>query len=111
MDVATKGSRFSVGGSPTLAHLLHSAALDVAHPTEANRTLWDARKDSGKLTGPVHLAGRTLKEHAVDLHEQEEELKEFAKPDNLNVRPLGSGSDYTVFLQRIGVLISSTSSF
>lgn len=28
---------------------------------------------------------------------------ELAKADNIGVSPLGSGSDYTVFLQRIGV--------
>ena len=29
--------------------------------------------------------------------------EELQQADNLGVTPLGSGSDYTVFLQRIGV--------
>lgn len=96
VDVATKGSRFSMGGSPTLAHLLRQVALEIPHPTDANRTLWDARTDSGKLTGPGPN-GATGPAPKLPEHKVEQET------DRMNIRPLGSGSDYTVFLQRIGV--------
>ncbi|KAG8988073.1 hypothetical protein FRB90_002974 [Tulasnella sp. 427] len=108
VDVATKGSRFSLGGSPSLGHLLRQAAIDLPHPTDANRTLWDARQDSGTYTGPKapHLSGRSLEEIGADHFAEQLLMEEFAKPDNLNIRPLGSGSDYTVFLQRIGIASS-----
>ncbi|KAG8926201.1 hypothetical protein FRC01_009216 [Tulasnella sp. 417] len=108
VDVATKGSRFQLGGSPSLGHLLRQAAIDIPHPTEANRTLWDARTDSGPLTGPkaMNLGGRSVEEIGADHYAEQVLMEEFAKPDSLNIRPLGSGSDYTVFLQRIGIASS-----
>lgn len=108
VDVATKGSRFQLGGSPSLGHLLRQAAIDIPHPTKANRTLWDARKDSGPLTGPkaTNLLGRSVEEIGADHYAEQLLMEEFAKPDSLNIRPLGSGSDYTVFLQRIGIASS-----
>ncbi|KAG8908851.1 hypothetical protein FRB99_003091, partial [Tulasnella sp. 403] len=93
VDVATKGSKFSLGGSPSLAHLLIQAATDLPHPTDANRTLLDARNDAGKLTGPA--GGSHPKKPKRPLGQYD-----------TGVRPLGSGSDYTVFLQRIGVASS-----
>lgn len=100
IDVATGGSQLSLGGSPSLAHLVKGAAQSVAHPTDANRTLWDAREDAGPFTGP-HDAEKELGadlQAAVDLKAEMQ-----SDPYSTGVRPLGSGSDYTVFLQRIGV--------
>ncbi|KXN89501.1 Glutamate carboxypeptidase 2 [Leucoagaricus sp. SymC.cos] len=71
LDSSVGGSKFGTSGSPLLAHFIRDTAQDIPHPTDANRTLWDARNDEAA--------------------------------DNLGVSPLGSGSDYTVFLQRSGV--------
>ncbi|TFL05937.1 hypothetical protein BDV98DRAFT_648051 [Pterulicium gracile] len=84
-DTSSSGSRFGVQASPSLAHLIRQTAQDLDHPTEAGRSLWDARTDTGKFPAP-----------AGHVEEQFETLSE-------GVRPLGSGSDYTVFLQRLGV--------
>jgi len=92
--MSASGERFSLYGSPSLAHLLRQAALDIPHPTDANRTLWDARDDTGSFTGP------TDKEATLVQRETEAALKSVS---STGVSPLGSGSDYTVFLQRLGI--------
>ncbi|KZT12731.1 Zn-dependent exopeptidase [Laetiporus sulphureus 93-53] len=94
LDSSVSGSRFEVSGSPSLAHFLRAAAEDVAHPTKLGLTLWDATKDKGPLYGDH------LDEDAVKLYEQVEEQR---AEDEIGVGVLGSGSDFTVFLQRIGV--------
>ncbi|KAH7344942.1 Zn-dependent exopeptidase [Rhizoctonia solani] len=97
VDVSTAGERFSLSGSPSLAHLLRQAAIDVPHPSDANRTLWDAKDDLGPFTGPV--------DQDAFIIQQEAKLARKAA-SNTGVSPLGSGSDYTVFLQRLGVASS-----
>ena len=80
------GSRFSIASSTSLAHALIGVAKDVPHPTEVNRTLWDARYDIGPFvgrTGEGDDEGR--KEH-------------YHRVENL-----GAGDDYTVFLHHLGV--------
>jgi N-acetylated-alpha-linked acidic dipeptidase len=74
-----------------LAHLIHKAAEDLPHPTDPKRTLWDATADRGQLFGECH-----------DMDSLDPEV-ETEVADSVGVRPLGSGSDYTVFLQRLGV--------
>ncbi|KAF8518670.1 Zn-dependent exopeptidase [Hysterangium stoloniferum] len=93
LDSSVSGSRFSAGASPSMAHMLRQVGLDIPHPTDGNRTLWDAKKDKGKLIGPVDPGVLSMAE-AQDLMDAE---------IGLGVQPLGSGSDYTVFLQRIGI--------
>ncbi|KAG6335106.1 hypothetical protein ID866_3975 [Astraeus odoratus] len=92
IDTAVSGSRFRTSASPLLAHLLRNTALQIPHPTSEGRTLWDAHDDTGTFFGDV-IDNEVL---AVDESEQE-------STDDLGIRPLGSGSDYTVFLQYIGV--------
>jgi hypothetical protein len=95
-DVAASGSRYAVEASPSLAHLLRETAKELAHPTDFGRTLWDARKDRGQLFGE-NLDNDTLKMFA------EEDMKQITAGNGFGVGTLGSGSDYTVFLQHIGV--------
>ncbi|KAJ1311382.1 hypothetical protein OPQ81_009875 [Rhizoctonia solani] len=97
VDVSSSGDRFDLLGSPSLAHLLRQAAIDVPHPSDANRTLWDAKDDLGPFTGPVDKDAFAV--------QQEVELARKAV-SSTGVRPLGSGSDYTVFLQRLGIASS-----
>jgi N-acetylated-alpha-linked acidic dipeptidase len=97
-DLSASGDRFHLYGSPSLAHTLRQAAIDIPHPTDANRTLWDAKDDVGPFTGPID------KDVLNAQREAEAELKAVS---STGVSPLGSGSDYTVFLQRLGVRTSS----
>lgn len=99
-DGSASGSRLRFSGSPLLAHSIRRVAQDLPHPTEANRTLWDAREDDGQLFGEDKLSITSAAKEMDNL--------EHAFADTVGVNPLGSGSDYTVFLQRIGVRYSIT---
>ena len=77
-----------------MAHLVRQAAMDVPHPTDGNRTLWDATKDIGIFPVPPNVS------------EKRRPTKIGHAEDHLGIGVLGSGSDFTVFLQRLGVKIS-----
>jgi N-acetylated-alpha-linked acidic dipeptidase len=74
-----------------LAHFIRKTAEDLPHPTNPKRTLWDATADRGQLIGECH-----------DMNPLSTEV-EAEVVDSVGIRPLGSGSDYTVFLQHLGV--------
>ena len=100
IDSSVGGSRFTAFGSPLLAHMIRDIAEELPHPTDKARTLWDATNDDGKLFG--------LMGHGNNVSAKEEEVKpiratELSKADNIGVYLLGSGSDFTVFMQRNGV--------
>ncbi|KAI0940119.1 hypothetical protein AcV5_001313 [Taiwanofungus camphoratus] len=92
VDVSVGGSRWSASASPSLAHLIRQTALDVPHPTVPGKTLWDAMEDSGPYAGTADADFLAAYEAA-----QQEKASETG------IHPLGSGSDYTPFLQRLGV--------
>ena len=95
-DVSVSGSAWNAAGSPSLAHLIRRTAHDVPHPTDAGRTLWDARTDVGPFTN-----GRVDADAA-----QVYNASWRAQSDSTGIYPLGSGSDFTAFLQRLGVRLS-----
>jgi N-acetylated-alpha-linked acidic dipeptidase len=99
VDVSVDGSQWNVAGSPSLAHLIKQAALEVPHPTALGKTLWDARNDQGPY---VNLLGSnaTIDKEVLAAYQAAELEKQSL---SVGVGPLGSGSDYTVFLQRLGV--------
>ena len=98
VDVSVAGSRWEVGATPSLAHIIKQTALDVPHPTIAGKTLWDAREDSGPFTD-VYL-NQTIDAEYLARYNEDRKKSQASKT---SVVPLGSGSDYTVFLQRLGV--------
>lgn len=98
LDSSVSGSRLRASGSPLLAHFIRATAEDLPHPTNSTRTLWDATTDDGTLFGPD--GNITVNEEVVSIHEMR-----YGKADDVGVAPLGSGSDYTVFLQRNGVRV------
>lgn len=69
--------------------------MQIPHPTSEGRTLWDARTDTGTLFGD------NIDSEVLAMTEETD-----TSTDETGVRPLGSGSDYTVFLQHIGVGLS-----
>jgi len=99
VDGSVSGSRFSAQASPLLAHTVQKAALDIPHPTKDGLSLWDATQDTGELFGNT-TDGQisTVDSEALEVYNAQ-----YANLDELGVGVLGSGSDYTVFLQRIGV--------
>ncbi|GJJ08028.1 hypothetical protein Clacol_002235 [Clathrus columnatus] len=88
LDSSVSGSRFTTSASPSLAHLIRQVALDIPHPTRENSTVWDALSDRGQYYVPGMVSG---------------EEDDFVSKNTSAVSPLGSGSDYTVYLQRLGV--------
>lgn len=81
--------------SPSFAHLVQETAQRLSHPKVYGRTLWDARTDRGHFYG-------NLSSEAIALMNAEMDA-EIAGKELSSIKPLGSGSDFTVFLQRIGV--------
>ncbi|KAG6829605.1 hypothetical protein H0H92_004074 [Tricholoma furcatifolium] len=100
VDTSSSGSRYNTAGSPSLANLIKQVALEIPHPTIEGKTLWDARNDDGPF------------QPASDFTIDSEYLESYnaAKRDlhasKTGVAALGSGSDFTVFLQRLGVASS-----
>ena len=92
------GSQWTASASPSLAYLIKQTALDVPHPTIPGKTLWDAKNDQGPF-GALQESNMTIDMGVVAEHSAREQEKQ----ESFGVGPLGSGSDYTVFLQRIGV--------
>ncbi|KAI0268104.1 hypothetical protein BC834DRAFT_952323 [Gloeopeniophorella convolvens] len=99
LDSSVSGSRFGAAASPSLAHFIRKTAEGLPHPTDPGRTLWDATEDKGPLFG----------EHS-DAQSLGSEI-ETEVADSVGIRPLGSGSDYTVFLQRLGVASMDSGGF
>lgn len=97
LDTSASGSRLRASASPLLAHLLRSTAEQISHPTSEGRSLWDAHLDKGELFGEKFDAD------AAAIYEEME-----SAANEMGIRPLGSGSDYTVFLQHIGVRMIQT---
>lgn len=106
VDVSVSGSRWSAGGSPSLAHLIKRTALDVPHPTLQGKTLWDAREDEGPFTEVKGSSSTNMTIDAEFLEAYTAAKREIHASDT-GITPLGSGSDYTVFLQRLGVRLLS----
>ncbi|KAF9058017.1 Zn-dependent exopeptidase [Panaeolus papilionaceus] len=102
VDVSVSGSRFTASASPSLAHLIQRTASDVPHPTAEGKTLWDAINDDGPYT-ELALNGSAVDSDFMEMYVVAEEQRKASKTQ---VHPLGSGSDFTVFLQRLGVASS-----
>lgn len=106
--MAVSGSRWSVWGSPSLAHLIQRTALDIPHPTQPGKTLWDERDDEGPFKCPGDGDNKTAEIEAVEVAKREVGASAGGRSLATGVEPLGSGSDYTVFLQHLGVRLSSS---
>ncbi|KIY69729.1 Zn-dependent exopeptidase [Cylindrobasidium torrendii FP15055 ss-10] len=100
VDVSSSGSSWNAGGSPSLAHLIKQTALDVPHPTNPGKSLWDARNDEGPFKPDSATEEQVADAAALEWYASQKAAKASR---GTGVTPLGSGSDYTVFLQRLGV--------
>ncbi|KAJ7368620.1 Zn-dependent exopeptidase [Mycena albidolilacea] len=103
VDGAVSGSRFGAAASPSLSHLILDSARDVPHPTIPGKTLFDAQTDNG----PISIAEARADLEYMGAYEAIETRRQEAKGSNL-LQPLGSGSDFTVFLDHLGIASSST---
>ncbi|KAL1740279.1 Zn-dependent exopeptidase [Schizophyllum fasciatum] len=91
LDSSVSGPQLSMGASPLLAHFMRKAAVDLPHPTDKHRTLWDAHFDKGDYEGQVDVEVQALHDARA------------AGAGDVGIGLLGSGSDYTAFVQRLGV--------
>jgi N-acetylated-alpha-linked acidic dipeptidase len=93
IDSAVGGRDFGMSGVPSLRDFLVEAAGDVADPV------------TGK---PIRDAWETTQKAATKEKWRTEErlrkaLGQPSRPNEAQIGPLGSGSDYTVFLDRLGI--------
>ena len=70
--------------------------------------MWDARLDQGKLFGPVDAEAREAYNLLHGIVEEGDQTDASGSDVGVHsaatgINALGSGSDYTVFLQRTGV--------
>ena len=80
----------NVGGSHSLERFINEIARDVQQPG-AKKSVWDAMKD-----------------RRVEQARTDEEKKELNERADLRIGALGSGSDYTPFLQHLGIAAMNT---
>ena len=93
-DVSVSGSQWHSSASPSLAHLIRKSAQEVPHPTIFGKTLWDARLDDG----PYHQG--EMDAEFASLYEASTNRRKAA---DTGIPALGSGSDFTAYLQHLGV--------
>ena len=67
--------------------------MEIPHPTNSEKTLWDARNEKGPFFGDVD----------PDVLSEFVSSREDILSSSTGVAALGSGSDFTAFLQNLGV--------
>ena len=88
-DSTSKGW-LNVGASHSLERFINEVARDVRQPA-SKKSVWEA-----------------MKEHRVEQARTDEAKKDLNERADLRVGALGSGSDYTPFLQHLGVASMNT---
>ena len=83
-DSTSKGT-LGIGGSHTLEHFMNDVARSVANP-KGNGSVWDAQKVAREKTATTDEAKRELRDR-----------------EDLRISALGSGSDYTAFVDHLGI--------
>ncbi len=88
MDAAVSGPNFSASSVPTLWRLIYSAAEEIKDP-KTGKTVYEAWKERNHENLPES-----------EMYDENGNEKTWPQP---KIGPLGSGSDYTPFLQHLGV--------
>jgi N-acetylated-alpha-linked acidic dipeptidase len=96
MDVAVAGKKFGASGVPTLKEFIREIAKAV--PSPAGGTVYDEWKKTSQPSADGVHENNTLRPPPAAPH------------SDVPVGDLGSGSDYTVFLQHLGVPSTDVSS-
>ena len=110
LDSSVSGSNYGAQASPvslvppfrritpnaqSLAWLLRNVAEEVLVSSDVSRSVWSTTEDAGDWKS-WRLSATGQAEHEFD----------SLADSNTGVKPLGSGSDYTAFLQRYGVCVA-----
>jgi N-acetylated-alpha-linked acidic dipeptidase len=80
----------NVGGSHSLERFINEVARDVAQP-KASKSLWEA-----------------MRERRIEQARTDDDKKEVRGRADLRISALGSGSDYTPFIQHLGIASMNT---
>src|SRR6266478_3983383 len=88
MDVAVSGPNFGASSVPSMWKLIHSAAQEVKDP-KTGKSIYEAWRDRARSDAAD-----------LELYDANGNEKPAAAP---RIGALGSGSDYTPFLQHLGV--------
>ncbi len=96
-DSTSKGW-LNAGGSHSLERFLNEVARDVEQPRAAR----------GGESGPTKSVWTVMKEHRLEQARSDEDKKELNERADLRIGALGSGSDYTPFLQHLGIASMNT---
>lgn len=88
VDASTSGPNLSASASPLLAGVIRAAAGAIADPGAPGKTVADSWRE--------HAGARNVRSYATD------SVADRAG-EELPVAILGSGSDYTVFFNRLGI--------
>jgi N-acetylated-alpha-linked acidic dipeptidase len=98
MDVAVSGKKFGASGTPTLKEFIREIAKVV--PSPQGGTVYDAWKKANEPGAEHNRSQETSTSRPLPA----------AMHNDVPVGDLGSGSDYTVFLQHLGVPATDISS-
>ncbi|WVQ80772.1 hypothetical protein IAT38_002877 [Cryptococcus sp. DSM 104549] len=98
MDSSASGSNFHASASPSLASLVRAAAEEVESSVDPSRSVYSTKYDAGSWEefNLLKAGGELVGEFDVWA----------ADKKGSGISPLGSGSDYTPFLQRYGIASS-----
>lgn len=88
-DSTGKG-RLGAGGSHTLERFVNEVARDIEQP-QSTKSVWES-----------------LKDRRIDQARTDEDKKELRERADIRISALGSGSDYTPFLQHLGIASLNT---
>jgi N-acetylated-alpha-linked acidic dipeptidase len=104
VDAAVGGTTLSAGGIPSLRDHFLGAARDVTDPRTGKSLaeLWIAeQKDLWAKNAPIDLDPAIWQ--SADPPASQSETQAATRPFSPRLEPLGSGSDYTVFVDHLGV--------
>ncbi|KAF7352524.1 Zn-dependent exopeptidase [Mycena venus] len=105
VDGSAGGSRWGADASPSLSHLILDTARDVPHPTIPGKSLFDAQDDDGPIS--IDVAGAQVDTEYMAAYEAAETARRRREAKGGLLRTLGSGSDFTVFLEHLGIASSN----
>ncbi|WRT66400.1 uncharacterized protein IL334_003356 [Kwoniella shivajii] len=94
LDGSASGTNFHASASPSLALLLKAAAEEINSSSQPDKSVFDTRDSAGDWD--EHNAKSGLME----------EYENYLAEKGSGIGALGSGSDYTPFLQRYGIASS-----
>ncbi|ODN82116.1 hypothetical protein L202_02423 [Cryptococcus amylolentus CBS 6039] len=93
MDSSASGGNFDAAASPSLAHVIRTAAEEVESSLDPTRSVFSTRNDAGSWE--AYNRDKWALEVEGDVS--------IAEDGDYEIGPLGSGSDFTPFLQRYGI--------